>query len=61
MKDKKDKSGGPLRAALYIRVSTERQAVEGYSIAAQTHNLTKGCEMHGYEVAAVYTEACDII
>jgi site-specific DNA recombinase len=56
MKDKKDKSGGPLRAALYIRVSTERQATEGYSLEAQEHNLRKGCEVKGYIVAAVYKD-----
>jgi site-specific DNA recombinase len=56
MKTDKDKSGNQLRAALYIRVSTERQALEGYSIAAQTHNLTRGCEMHGYEVTATYID-----
>ena len=31
------------RAALYIRVSTQEQANEGYSIEAQTERLTAYC------------------
>lgn len=32
--------GEPIRAALYVRVSTDRQAEEGYSIEVQTERLT---------------------
>ena len=35
-----------VRAALYIRVSTERQAQEGYSVAAQKTNLTNFVNNH---------------
>ena len=33
-----------LRAALYIRVSTEEQAMEGYSLQAQEEKLVMYCE-----------------
>ena len=33
-----------LRAALYIRVSTEEQAMEGYSLQAQEEKLLMYCE-----------------
>ena len=38
----------PLRA-LYIRVSTEAQAEEGYSIQAQTERLEAYCKAMGWE------------
>lgn len=44
------KEGGRV-AALYIRVSTARQAEEGYSLAAQKRTLTEWAEQHGYEPA----------
>lgn len=44
------KEGGKV-AALYTRVSTTRQAEEGYSLAAQKRTLTEWAEQHGYEPA----------
>jgi DNA invertase Pin-like site-specific DNA recombinase len=45
--------------ALYIRVSTERQAQEGNSLAAQEKRLRDYCSAHGWNVADdhVYTDA----
>ncbi len=40
MRKIKDPEGEPIRAALYVRVSTDRQAEEGYSIEVQTERLT---------------------
>lgn len=37
------------KAALYIRVSTEAQAEEGYSIEAQLEKLKAYCIVHGWE------------
>lgn len=37
--------------ALYIRVSTERQATEGNSLAAQEQRLRDYCSAHGWNVA----------
>jgi len=42
------------RAALYIRVSTEEQAEEGYSLEAQQERLTAYCEAQGWDVVDVY-------
>lgn len=44
------------KAAIYVRVSTQEQATEGYSIQEQTERLTKYCEAHGWIVAKVYTD-----
>jgi len=45
-----------VRAALYVRVSTEEQALEGYSLDAQMKRLEKYCEMEGWEISGRYTE-----
>ena len=45
-----------MRAAIYIRVSTEDQAREGYSLAAQEEMLHAYCEAQGYTVADVYSD-----
>lgn len=37
-------------AGLYIRVSTEDQAREGFSLAEQEHRLRAMCEYKGYEI-----------
>ncbi len=47
---------GPLRAALYTRVSTDEQANEGYSLDAQLSKLKNYCKFEGWEIAAVYCE-----
>ena len=43
-------------AGLYIRVSTEDQAREGFSLPEQEKRLRAMCEFKGYEVYDVYTE-----
>lgn len=45
------------RAALYIRVSTEEQAIHGYSLEAQEADLRAYAERQGMKVAGVYTDA----
>ena len=42
---------------LYVRVSTEDQAREGFSLAEQEERLRKLCEYKGYKINAVYIEA----
>ena len=46
----------PRSAAIYVRVSTEEQAEEGYSIDAQRSLLEKYCKAEGMEVAGVYVD-----
>ena len=43
-------------AWLYIRVSTEDQAREGFSLPEQEKRLRTMCEYKGYEVYDVYEE-----
>ena len=45
-----------VRAAIYIRVSTEEQAEEGFSLEAQQERLLAYCEAQGWEVADVYAD-----
>lgn len=45
-----------MRAALYLRVSTEDQAREGFSLDAQRRRLSAYCKARGWEVAAVYVD-----
>lgn len=44
-------------AGLYIRVSTEDQAREGFSLPEQEKRLGAMCEFKGYEVYKVYEDA----
>lgn len=44
-------------AGLYIRVSTEDQAREGFSLPEQEKRLRAMCEYKGYEVYKVYEDA----
>lgn len=46
----------PLKAAIYIRVSTLDQAREGYSLEAQETTLRKWCAEHKYEVYDLYAD-----
>lgn len=46
-----------IRVAIYVRVSTQEQAKEGYSIGEQTDRLTKFCEAHDWTIVKVYTDA----
>ena len=45
-----------LRAALYERVSTDEQAMRGYSIEAQIDGLTEYCKKYNYKVVDHYTD-----
>ena len=45
-----------MRAALYTRVSTEDQAVEGFSLDAQMARLEAFCRMRGWEISGRYRE-----
>ena len=44
-------------AGLYIRVSTEDQAREGFSLPEQEKRLRAMCEYKGYEIYKVYQDA----
>lgn len=46
-----------IRAGIYIRVSTQEQANEGYSIGAQTDRLTKYVEAKEYTLFKKYIDA----
>lgn len=45
-----------MRAAIYARVSTEDQAKEGFSIAAQSKRLNAYCKARGWAVAGEYVD-----
>lgn len=45
-----------MRAAIYVRVSTEEQALEGYSVGAQRELLQDYCIAEGWDVAGVYED-----
>jgi len=45
-----------LRVALYIRVSTEEQAQEGFSIRAQKNNLIDYCRVNDHEIVKIYID-----
>lgn len=42
--------------ALYIRVSTREQDMEGYSLDSQTRTLTEYCSTHGFNVYKIYSD-----
>lgn len=44
------------KVAIYIRVSTKKQAEEGYSLDAQKERLEKMCETNGYIIYKVYAD-----
>ena len=46
-----------LRCAIYIRVSTAEQRIEGWSLAAQEANLRAYAEKMGWKVVGVYADA----
>ena len=46
-----------VRVALYVRVSTQEQAKEGYSIKEQIDRLQKFAEAHEWFVVKIYTDA----
>ena len=45
-----------MNAGLYIRVSTERQVKEGYSVPAQKENLTKFAKQQGWNIFDIYAD-----
>ncbi len=45
-----------MRAALYARVSTDDQAVEGFSLDAQFKRLEAYCRVRGWEIAGHYRD-----
>lgn len=45
-----------LRAGLYERVSTEEQALKGYSIETQSANLIEYCKENNYRIVGHYTD-----
>ena len=44
-------------AGVYIRVSTEDQAREGFSLGEQEEKLKQLCDYKGYEIYKVYCDA----
>lgn len=45
------------RAALYVRVSTQEQAQEGYSIGEQRERLIAYCKAHNWSIADIYVDS----
>lgn len=45
-----------MKAALYVRVSTEEQAEEGFSIDAQINQLTEYCNKNNIEIYKPYVD-----
>ena len=43
-----------MRCAVYVRVSTEDQVREGFSLDEQEDRLQKLCEFKGYKIYKVY-------
>lgn len=58
MPSKKDRieSSAVQRAALYIRVSTEEQAMHGLSLTAQRDTLTRYAQENGLKVIGIYAD-----
>ncbi len=44
-------------AGIYIRVSTEDQAREGFSLGEQKEKLQDLCKYRGYKIFRIYEEA----
>lgn len=45
-----------MRTAIYVRVSTDIQVEEGFSIAAQKHKLQAYCESQGWSITGFYVD-----
>lgn len=45
-----------MKVAIYIRVSTEEQATEGYSISAQKQRLKAYCIAQDWDIVAFYVD-----
>ena len=50
---KKELSTGPLRVALYIRVSGEEQKIKGLSLEAQQERLEEYARQQGWVVVGI--------
>ena len=46
----------PQQVAIYIRVSTQEQAQEGYSVEQQTDRLTSYCKARDWPIVDIYTD-----
>ena len=46
-----------MKAAGYIRVSTEEQVREGYGLAAQKQAIEAYCTAHSWELVEIYADA----
>lgn len=46
-----------IRVAIYVRVSTQEQAKEGYSVGEQTDRLRKFAEAHDWCIVKIYVDA----
>ncbi len=44
------------RVGIYVRVSTEHQSMEGYSIDGQINQIKEYCEFHNFEVTDIYAD-----
>ena len=45
-----------MKVAIYVRVSTEEQAAEGFSISAQRHKLMSYAELQEWDIFDIYTD-----
>lgn len=45
-----------MRVVIYVRVSTQEQAKEGYSVGEQVERLKKYCEAMGWEIVEIYLD-----
>ncbi|HTM97132.1 MAG TPA: recombinase family protein, partial [Pedobacter sp.] len=43
-------------AILYLRVSTDEQALRGYSLRGQEEMLTNYCKLHGIGITKIFKE-----
>jgi len=53
---KKGTKSGSLRTAIYVRVSTEEQAQEGYSVRAQTDKLKSYALLKEWDIYDIYSD-----
>jgi len=50
-----------LSTGIYVRVSTEEQAQEGFSVRGQTEKLKSYALLKDWDIFDIYAEACEII
>lgn len=56
MQQEKRQNPAVLRVALYIRVSTEEQAINGDSLAAQEDDVRRFAQEHGMKIVGIYRD-----